>query len=104
MQTGGTLPQADTECDSKRLLLPSNILTTHNLHFHPEAPQEAEVFLGKESHGKARLVDTAINNRVGRSWAKQSDPKDLPKIQDSQAPKVKGGELFNRQQLHGELL
>lgn len=73
------------------------------LHFHPEAPQEAEVFLGKESHGKARLVDTAINNRVGRSWAKQSDQKESPQVQNPEATKVKDGELFNRQQLHGEL-
>jgi hypothetical protein len=29
MQTGGTLPQADRQCDSKSLLSPSNIVTTH---------------------------------------------------------------------------
>ena len=62
------------------------------LHWHPESPDDVEVLFEKRSYGKAVLVNTAVNMKVGRASftprSKEGSQEPVP------APAVRSGELF----------
>lgn len=45
------------------------------LRFHPETPQEVEIYFDGKSHGMAALVNAQVNAKIGRDWADKGGPK-----------------------------
>lgn len=66
---------------------------TVELHYHPENPEEVEVFLQGISYGKATILNLAMNARGGRDYKERLPPR-VELHQSPQPPEIKGGCLF----------
>jgi transposase InsO family protein len=66
------------------------------LRFHPETPEDVEIFYEGLSFGPARLLDARLNARLGRDFEGRGakPPTEAPVLLAENA--VRGGQLFGR--------
>ena len=73
---------------------PGLIGRTVELFWHPESPDDVEVMFEQNSYGKAVLVNTIVNSKVGRDSFKPNPEKKAEPI--GAETTMRGGELFNK--------
>jgi hypothetical protein len=83
--------------DSRLFEVPAGLIgRIVQLHWHPEVPDEVEVLFENKSYGKAVLVNTAVNMKIGRaSFKRRADDAASDTVPP---PPLRGGELFGHRQ------
>jgi putative transposase len=67
---------------------------TIELRFHPEEPDQVEIFYEGLSYGTATLLDAHINSRLGRDFGEPRDRSIAHPMTSPESPTIKSGQLF----------
>jgi putative transposase len=73
-------------------VLPTLIDRQVELHFHPEEPDEIEVYFDGRSYGKANLVNVAVNKKLGREGSITEGQPSFEYME--RASEIQSGSLF----------
>jgi putative transposase len=80
------------QLDNRIFEVPPTLIDRHvELHFHPEEPEDIEVFFDGRSYGNAIMVDVNLNKRLGRE-GRQAETQAYEYIQ--RPAEVQSGSLF----------
>jgi transposase InsO family protein len=67
---------------------------TVELRFHPEEPDQVEIFHEGLSYGSATLLDAHINSRLGRDFGESKDRSMTHPVGTLEQPSIRSGQLF----------